>query len=217
MEVLLIVIFILLGIPLRVLLVEVLSGSLFFLAFWRFGLSAEFAITAFWCCVFLAIIFIDWEHRLILNKITYPAAVAALVILAVDFFGPGWGLLANLKLSWPETGILSVSILNGVIGGAIGFAFFFIVYFLVYLIRRGGFGEGDIKLAGLIGLVTGVPLMIVALFIGIFIGGIVGISLLLFRIKGRKDFIPYGTFLAIGPIIALLWGREILSWYLGFF
>jgi len=47
-------------IPRRILLVEVLGGILFFLAFWHFGLSAQFALTAFWSCVFLVIIFIDW-------------------------------------------------------------------------------------------------------------------------------------------------------------
>ena len=64
-------------IPLRVLWVELLGGALFLLAFWRFGLSPEFGFTAFWSCVFVLIIFIDWEHQLILNKITYPGMVLA--------------------------------------------------------------------------------------------------------------------------------------------
>ena len=191
----------------RVPLVEILSGIFFFLAFWRFGLSAEFAITAFWGCVFLVIMFIDWEHKLILNKVTFPAAVVALIILAVDSFLPEPVLLRNLILL-PEP-----SILSGVIGGAIGFVFFFIVF----LINPKGMGAGDVKMAGLIGLVTGFPLVIVALFIGIVIGGIAAVMLLLLRRKGRKDIIPYGTFLALGPMVTLLWGKEILSWYMGFF
>ena len=187
--------------------VELLGGILFFLAFWRFGLSAEFAVTAFWCCVFLVIMFIDWEHQLILNKVTYPAAVVALIILAIDSFWPSWGLLAELRF-WPQP-----SILSGVIGGAIGFVFFLIVF----LINPRGMGMGDVKLAGLIGLVTGFPFVVVALLIGIFIGGLVAVVLLLLKRKGRKDVIPYGTFLAIGPIVTLLWGSEILNWYLGLF
>lgn len=194
-------------IPRRVLLVEILSGALFFLAFWRFGLSVEFAAIAFWSCVFLVIIFIDWEHKLILNKVTYPAAVLALVILAGDSFLPAPGILSHLIL------LPQPSIISGIIGGAIGFAFFLVVF----LINPRGMGMGDIKLAGLIGLVTGFPLVIVALFIGIFVGGLVAVILLSLKIKGRKDVIPYGTFLAIGPIITLLWGNEIVAWYLGFF
>lgn len=191
----------------RVPLVEVLGGILFFLAFWCFGLSVQFAITAFWGCIFLVIMFIDWEHKLILNKITYPAAVVALIILAVDSILPDPGILSNLRFL-PEP-----SILSGVIGGAIGFTFFFIVF----LINPRGMGMGDIKLAALIGLVTGFPLVIVALFTGIITGGLVAVLLLLLKIKGRKDVIPYGTFLALGPMVTLLWGNDILGWYLGFF
>jgi leader peptidase (prepilin peptidase)/N-methyltransferase len=200
-------------VPRRILWVELLGGSLFFLAFWRFVLSADsanyagVAITAFWSCIFLIIIFIDWEHKLILNKITYPAAAVALVILAADSLLPEPGILSQLVLT-PEPNILS-----GIIGGAVGFIFFLIVL----LINPRGMGMGDIKLAGLIGLVTGFPLVIIALFIGIVIGGVVAVVLILTRKKGRKDVIPYGTFLGIGPIITLLWGGEILNWYLGFF
>ncbi len=194
-------------IPRRVLLVEVASGALFFLAYWRYGLGVEFAITAFWSCVFLVIIFIDWEKQLILNRVTYPAAVVAIIILAIDSFLPGAGLLQS-RLFIPEP-----SILSGIIGGAIGFFFFFIVF----IINPKGMGMGDIKLACLIGLVTGLPLVVVALLTGILLGGLVAIVLLLLKKKGRKDVIPYGAFLGIGPIITLLWGNNIFHWYLGFF
>ncbi len=195
------------SIPRRVPLVEALTAVLFILAFWRFGLTATFAITAFWCCVFVIIIFIDWEHKLILNRVTYPAAAAALVILAAASLSPGAGLLANLELV-PPTAILS-----GLIGGAIGLAFFLIVF----IINPRGMGMGDVKLAGVIGLATCFPLGLVALFIGIFIGGVVAAILLALRKKGRKDAVPYGTFLAIGPIVTLLWGMPILNWYRGLF
>jgi leader peptidase (prepilin peptidase)/N-methyltransferase len=157
--------------------------------------------------VFLVIIFIDWEHKLILNKITYPAAVAALIIFAIDSLLPLPGLFTD-RIFMPET-----SILSSVIGGVIGSIFFLIVA----LIKPEGMGVGDIKLGGLIGLATGFPLMIFAVLIGVIIGGLVAVVLLLLKMKGWKDVIPYGTFLAIGPIIALLWGREILDWYIGFF
>lgn len=200
-------------IPLRVLLVEICSGLVFFLSYWRFAISVEPAsyaavfITAIWCSVFLTIIFIDWEHKLILNRITYPSAVITLIILGIATAFPEARILGE------RTFIPDIVILSGIIGGAVGFTFFFIVF----LINPRGMGMGDIKLACLIGLVTGLPLVVVALLIGIFIGGIVAIVFLLLRKKGRKDVIPYGTFLAIGPIITLLWGNEIFDWYLSFF
>jgi leader peptidase (prepilin peptidase)/N-methyltransferase len=193
----------------RVPLVELLGGILFFLAFWRFGLSIQFGITVFWSSVFLVIIFIDWEHKLILNRITLPAAIVALIILVLDSIFPESHILGNL-LIWPPD---KPAILSGVIAGAIGLVFFLIIF----LINPRGMGMGDVKLAGLIGLVTGLPLVIVALLIGIFIGGLVAIVLLVLRRKGRKDVIPYGTFLAIGPIVTFLWGVEIFHWYQGLF
>jgi len=194
------------SIPWRSPFVELFSGLFFVVIYWRYGFSAEFAITAFYFCIFWVILFIDWEHKLILNKIVYPAAVAALIILAIDFFLPEPGLFSNLILL-PEPKILS-----GVIGGAIGFSFF-LIPFVIY---PKGMGAGDVKLAGLIGLATGFPLVFVALFIGIVFGGVVAIILLIFKIKGRKEAIPYGAFLAVGPIATLLWGSDILNWYLGF-
>ena len=191
-------------IPLRVLLVEAITGLLFFAAFCRFDLTPQFGITAFWSCVFLAIIFIDLEHQLILNKVTYPAAVVALAILAADSIFPGADIMGNLRL------VPQPSILSGLIGGAIGFIFFLIVF----LINPRGLGMGDIKLVTLIGLASGFPLALAALFIGIIIGGIAAIILLILKKKGRKDIMPYGVFLGIGPIIALLWGNGIIDWYL---
>ncbi len=200
-------------IPIRVLLVEAITGLLFLIISWRFIITPEspeyidFALTAFWSSIFLVIIFIDLEHQLILNKITYPAAVAAVLILAADSIFPGAGILYNLNM------IPQPSILSGLIAGAIGF----ILFMLVFIVNPRGLGMGDIKLVTLIGLATGFPLNLVALFIGILIGGIAAVFLLISRKKGRKDIMPYGVFLGTGPIIALLWGNNIIDWYMGKF
>ena len=192
------------SIPIRPLWVEIGSGILFAFIFWYYGLSVEFALTVFYSCVFLVILFIDLEHKLILNKVTYPVAVVTLILLAVDSIWPDWGLFSSL-ISVTEPRILS-----GVIGGAIGFSFFFVTI----LIYPKGMGWGDVKLAGLIGLVTGFPMVFVALFSGIFIGGVAAIIAL--PIKGRKFQVQYGAFLALGPIVSLMGGSEILAWYMGF-
>lgn len=189
-------------IPIRVLLVEFLAGLIFFLAFWRFGLSAQFGVTVFWCCVFLVIIFIDWEHKLILNVITYPAIIIAIAILAIHTY------MSGVTLMPPEA-----TLINGLISAAILFVFFF----LIVVIRPDAMGMGDAKLVALIGLVSGFPLVVFSMLIGIVIGGIVAIILLATGKKGRKDVISYGTFLGIGPIVALIFAPDILNWYLSFF
>lgn len=70
-------------------------------------------------------------------------------------------------------------------------------------------------MAALIGLVTGFPLVFVALFGGIVLGGLAAAFLLIIRVKKRRDPIPFGPFLSIATIVTLLYGSEILDWYLG--
>ncbi len=208
-------------IPRRVLIVEVLTGLLFLLAFWRFGLSPQFGITAFWCCVFLVIIFIDKECQLILHVVTIPSAIIGLVILAVDSFFINFLTSSDLTLSLMSHRLFfkpELSILSGLIGGTLCFLFFFIVYIIATKIYGpNAFGFGDVMLAGLIGLNIGFPLGLLALFIGILIGGFFAVVVLIVTTKGRKHATPYGVWLGMGPIIVLFWGNELLNLYIGKF
>ena len=76
-------------------------------------------------------------------------------------------------------------------------------------------GLGDVKLAGLIGLVTGFPLVLIAMYLAILSGGLVAIVLLLLRLKGRKEAMPFGPFLSLAAMATLFWGNGLLNW-LGF-
>jgi leader peptidase (prepilin peptidase)/N-methyltransferase len=187
--------------------VEAGSGLMFGFLYWYYGLSIELAVTAGYCCLFIVLGVIDMERKLILNKITYPAAVVSLIILSVDSFLPEPEFIGN-RLFIPEP-----SIVSGVIGGGIGFS----LLFMIAIVFRGGMGWGDVKMAGLIGLITGFPLAFVALFLGIVIGGLLAGILLLLKIKKRKEPIPFGPLLSLGAITTLLLGNDILNWYLGFF
>jgi len=187
-------------IPRRIFWIEVGSGLLFALTYWHYGLSVEFAVATFYCCLFVVLGVIDLEHKLILNKIVYPMAVVALII---SIFIPSTGII-DVSLPWPESA-------NGVIGGAIGF----VLLLIPALLYRGGMGWGDVKMAALIGLVTGFPSVFAALLLGIVLDGLVGGVLLLLRIKKRKEPIPFGPFLSLATIAILIWGSDILNWYLG--
>ena len=188
------------AIPRRVLWVEIATTALFGLAYWQYGLSIALPIALFYISLFMVIIVIDFEHGLILNKVTYPALVIAL-LLSVFF-----------TIFLPEVSIVP-SIARAAIGGGIGFVFFL----LVALVSRGGMGFGDVKLAALIGLATGFPLVIVALIMGMLLGGLAAVILLVLKVKKRKQAMPFGPFLAAAAIVTLLWGGDILNWYLGIF
>jgi leader peptidase (prepilin peptidase)/N-methyltransferase len=188
------------AIPRRILWVELGTAILFGLACWRYGVSIELAIALFYICIFIVIMVIDWEKGLILNKIVLPAIAAAIVISAL------------FSIFLPEVEIVPF-IGRAAAGGGIGLALFL----LIVIASRGGMGWGDVKLAALIGLVTGFPLVFIALLIGVILGGVVAVILLALKIKKRKEAIPFGPFLAIATIVTLLWGNNILNWYRGLF
>jgi len=196
-------------IPRRLLWVEIGCGLLFAFNYWYYGLSIEFAVITFYCCLFVVLMIIDLEHRLILNKIVYPAAVVALII---GVFQPPLGVI-DISLPWPTVASGVNGMVSSITGGAAGF----ILLLIPAVIYPAGMGWGDVKMAALIGLVTGFPLVFVALFMGIVCGGLVAGLLLLLKMKGRKEPIPFAPFLSLATIFTLLWGSNTLDWYLGLF
>ncbi|MGA3184623.1 MAG: A24 family peptidase [Candidatus Dormibacteria bacterium] len=141
--------------------------------------------TFLWLAVFVQIVLFDLKHRLILDKITYPAIVVAVGLSAIT---PGLSFTRSL------TGALVV--------GA-----FFVLF---HLISRRGIGLGDAKLGALIGAVTGLGLdspghlqAIYAVTGGIFLGGAVALILLVTRVRSLKDPIPYGPFLCAGAVLVI--------------
>jgi leader peptidase (prepilin peptidase)/N-methyltransferase len=187
-------------IPKRVLWVEIATAALFGLAFWQYGLSIELPIVLFYISIFMVILVMDLEHGLILNKIVYPALVIALLLsIFFTIFLPQVGLVPHI--GWAA------------VGGGIGF----VVFLLIAIVSRGGMGFGDVKLAALVGLATGFPLVVVALIMGMILGGLAAVILLGFKIKKRREAMPFGPFLAVAAIVTLLWGNQILNWYLGIF
>jgi leader peptidase (prepilin peptidase) / N-methyltransferase len=176
----------------RLFWVEIGTGALFGYLYWHYGFHIDLPIVLFYCCLFIILMVVDLEHNLILNKVTYPAMVVALII----------------SVFTPDPGIVDAAI-----GGGIGLGLFL----LVALISRGGMGWGDVKMAALIGLVTGYPLIFIALVLAIIFGGLVAIMLLLFKKKGRKEGIPFGPYLSLAAIATLLFGTEMLDWCLRVF
>lgn len=186
-------------IPRRVPLIEAATGLFFALAFCCYGLSPAFAVIAFYGCLFLVIAVIDINTGLILNKIVFPMLAVALLI---DFLVPPPAIFG---------GFFGAGALSGLLGGAVGFIFLLVPAMLA----PRGMGLGDVKMAALIGLAVGFPLVLVAMFMAAVSGGLMAIVLVLLRKKGRKATIPFGPYLSLGTMIALVWGIDIIGWYLG--
>jgi leader peptidase (prepilin peptidase) / N-methyltransferase len=140
--------------------------------------------------VLVPIALIDLEHRIIPNKITVPAAVAAVAI----------------GLALHPSGVPEQLIAGAAAGG-------FLLFFALAYPR--GMGMGDVKLAAVLGLYLGRSVA-VALIAGVLLGTIVGVVVMarLGVERGRKTAVPFGPFLAIGGLIGLFAGPAIVHWYL---
>ncbi len=189
------------SIPLRLPVVEGITSLLFTFLCWKFGLGLELGISLIYACWLTVIFVIDLENQLVLDKVTYPGMALA---LAFSFFWPGLGVISVLG-----EGALG-RVVSSLAGGALGL----VVMALPFIIYRRGMGMGDIKLAALVGLMTGYPLVLVALLLSWISGGLVAATLLAFKIKKRRDPIPFAPFLATSAMVTLLWGQAIYRWYL---
>jgi len=77
-------------------------------------------------------------------------------------------------------------------------------------------GAGDVKLGFLCGLIVGFPNILVALFISFVTGAIIGLILIVSKKKDLKDKMPYGTLLTFATFVTILFGSQIINWYLNF-
>jgi len=157
----------------------------------------------------LIIIFVyDLKHYIIPDKVVYPAIGFTFIYKLFEILKFGyWELIGNWKL---EIGNL-ITALNPLVAAILAAVFFLGI---VIFTRGRGMGGGDVKLAFLMGLLLGWPLVIVAVFSSFILGSIVGIFLILAGKKKMKSMIPFGPFLVIGTFLALFWGEKIIKWYL---
>ncbi|MCK5459898.1 prepilin peptidase [Candidatus Parcubacteria bacterium] len=182
-------------------LVELSTGILFVIIFFHnyqllFNLLTtdyRLLITIFRDLFFVSVLIIifvyDLKYYLILDKITFPAIIIASIF--------------NLLLGFSLANIL----ISAIIGGS-----FFLIQFLISKGRW--IGGGDIRLGILMGVMLGWKMALLAIMIAYIIGAIISVILLTFKKKGLKSQIPLGTFLSAATIIVMLYGNEILEWYL---
>ncbi|MDQ1382081.1 MAG: leader peptidase (prepilin peptidase) / N-methyltransferase [Actinomycetota bacterium] len=177
-------------------LVEILTALLFAAVGARFAHS--WALPAFLVLAgaLVALSIIDLEHYVLPNRIIYPVDGALLVLLA--------GASA-LEHDWGAFG-------RALVGGAAAFA----VFFVIHLVSPRGMGFGDVRLSFLLGLALGWlgwGEVAGGLFAGFLYGAVIGVALIAVKVKGRKQQIPFGPFLALGAMTFVLFGRPVLDWY----
>ncbi len=172
-------------------LVEALTGITFLLAYLRLGIGWPLPVVWAFTAAMVCVAFIDYDHMIIPDKIVLPGALL--------------GLAASVALSpgdWWKYFL-----------GGLGAAAFMLLLIMVW---PGGMGPGDVKMALFMGAVLGVS-VVMALFLAFFVGAAAGIFLIVTRRRGRKDQIPFGPYLALGAVVAVLVGQGALDSYLSLF
>lgn len=169
--------------------VELMTGLIFIVTYYSIGWNLILIKYLFIFSMLVIISFIDIKHQIIPNKL-----VIILLIWAV-----GWQIFFP-KISLYQAG------LGALLGGGL--------FFLAALISGGGMGGGDIKFMFAAGFFLGLTSTLLTIFLASLVGGIIGASLMMLKLKDRKDPIPFGPFLSFAVFISSLWGEEIIELYL---
>jgi leader peptidase (prepilin peptidase) / N-methyltransferase len=177
-------------------IIEAITGAVFLAGYLWYGPSALLIVRLAFAWAMIALFVIDYQHQILPNVITIPGIVVG--ILANVLAGPGW--------------------IASIIGAAVGAGVLYAIAEIYYRVRHEeGLGMGDVKMLGMIGAFLGWKLVLLTLVISSFLGSIIGVFVLVSRKESLKYAMPFGTFLAVGALVASVVGDAILDWYLGFF
>lgn len=164
------------------------------------SIGAKWVLPAYllFAAVLVTLSAIDIDTRTIPNRILYPAGFTGALLLVAG------GLLDAdaVALAWAAA------------GGVLGFAILFTIWF----VAPGGMGYGDVRLAGYLGMHLGylsLGHVALGLFAGFLFGAMSGVVLLLGARRDRKTKIPFGPYLAMGAVVAVVFGDPLIDAYLG--
>jgi leader peptidase (prepilin peptidase)/N-methyltransferase len=203
--------------------VELLLAGLWVTLAWRDGLTGALPFDLVFVTAITALVFIDAEHMILPNAITYPGIVFALVArVAIPYLmgQPHFDDLGML-LNGPLAGmpLWAASLIGALIGALVGGGSLWLMGWTWEKLRGiEAMGLGDVKMMFMVGAYLGWRLTILNIFLGVLSGSVIGIALMMRQGKRNMQMLlPFGVFLGIGAIAALLIGSQIVEWYAGQF
>jgi leader peptidase (prepilin peptidase)/N-methyltransferase len=175
-------------------LVEFLAGLFSLIFMIKYGVSLYYIVCFILSAALLTITIIDIKHQIIPDIITLPGIAVGLLI---SF------LIPNLTF------------LDSLIGTVVGGGCLLLVRGGYYLFTKTeGMGMGDVKLLAMMGAFLGWKSILFIIMVASFSGAMVGITVMLLKKKDRRYAIPFGPFLSLGALSYLLYGQEIIRWYI---
>ena len=176
--------------------VEIVTALVFVILYLTYGPTLLSLARAVFACALIVLFITDLQHKILPNVITLPGIVVGFVCSV--FLPPGW--------------------VSSLIGLVVGGGFLLAIAEAYYRVRgQEGLGMGDVKLLAMIGAFLGWKLVLLTLVFASFTGSLAG-GLLIASGRGNMKYaLPFGTFLAVGALLAATWGEPIADWYFGFY
>ena len=177
-------------------IVELVTGLLFVLVVWLTPVGPLLVSRLILVAILVALFGIDLEHQILPNEITLPGIIIGLMFSLIA--PPGWK--------------------DALLGALLGAGVLYGIAAAYYAVRREeGLGMGDVKMLAMIGAFLGWKAVLVTLVLSSFSGAAIGVALISAQRGGMKLALPFGTFLAVGAVAAMLAGEPLITWYAGFF
>lgn len=171
-------------------IIEGVNGILYLLICFKFGLTIIALKYCILASILIVISMIDYDTQFVFTSTTVFGGITGIIFIIIQ----------------------AVVYKNGIadlfLGGLIGFASIGLIVFFTK-----GMGEGDMEIAAVCGLFLGIKSILLGLFLAIIIGGLIGLIILVLKLKKAKEKIAFGPFIAAGSLISMLWGDEMLRWY----
>lgn len=175
-------------------LIEIANGLLYVAVFFKFGYSIDTLKFMTLVSLMIVIGMIDFKTKYVFTSTTIVGVIVGIVFIIVNWI---------ITKEFPK---------DNVIGAIVGFVPIFLI-----VVTTHGMGEGDADIALLCGIFLGAKQTAIMLFFAIILGGIVAGIILLLKLKDKKGEMAFGPYLAIGSIISLFFGNELLNMYLNYY
>jgi len=171
-------------------IIELITGVIFMTLYIEYGIGFTFVKYALFSCFLIVIGMIDFDTTDVYLKTTLPGIICGVVLLIID-----WKLGIGF----------STYIFGALLGGGL---------ISLIILLTGGMGWGDAEICLLCGIFLGLKLTAAMLFISFVLGGVIGVVLIATKKKSRKDYIPFGPYIAIAAIIVIFLGDNLVNWYI---
>jgi leader peptidase (prepilin peptidase)/N-methyltransferase len=196
-------------------LIEAMTGVVSVLLELKFGLTIEWGIFLAFSAALIVLAFIDLDHRILPDVITLNGIWIG-VLISMYLAQPSALIERILRAVGYETANLHVIALTASLFGAIVGGGLLWGVAEAYLRIRGieGMGFGDVKMMAMVGAFLGAPLALVTIMLGSLLGSVIGLTFIKFAGKTRQYELPFGTFLSLAGIVAVLYGDDLVRWYI---